>query len=153
MRVLSFLTLLVPLLEAIPHSLGNPTSAKHATRRSILTFSFQENDEYAGACRWKKMHSKQNLVLPNTVHSQESEQLYFSINTVLLVNTQSSYRPCILFRNTRKREAVQTHTLVVFCRIRWVNGWKNAAGAHSVRLLVDFSVYEFRSFGSLKPRP
>ena len=29
------------------------------------------------------------------------------------------------------------------------DGWKNTAGAHSIRFLVDFRVYKFRSFVSL----
>ena len=68
-RALSFLTLLVPL-EAAPRSLCNPTSVKHATRRSILTFSFQENNEYAGACRQKKTRGRQSLALPDMGHIQ-----------------------------------------------------------------------------------
>ena len=86
----ALLTLLVPL-EATPHSLcySAITSVKHATRRIILTFSFQGNDEYAGAYR-RKTRGRQSLALLDTVYSQEREQLYFNIKSGLLVSTQSA---------------------------------------------------------------
>ena len=62
--------MLVPL-EATPHSLRNPTSVNHASRRSILTFSFQGNDKYAGACRQKKTRGRQSLALPDASHIQK----------------------------------------------------------------------------------
>ena len=76
------------------------SKVSYPTKYIILTFSFQENDEYAGACRRKKTHGRQSLALPDTVYSQEREQPYFSINSGLLVGTQSSSRPCILSRYT-----------------------------------------------------
>ena len=58
----------------------------------------------------------------------------------------------------RPREAVQTevqtHTFAVFSvfhrsLIKITNGWKDVAGAHSIRFLLDFHVYAFQSFVSL----
>ena len=87
----SFLSLLVPL-EGIVHLLQNCTSAKYATQWTN-TFSFWRNDEYPGACRWKKVHARKSLALPGMVQSQEREQPYFNTNSGLLVSTQSSLKP------------------------------------------------------------
>ena len=46
----------------------------------------------------------------------------------------------------RERERGGANACVTY---KMTNGWKNVAGAHSVCFLVDFSVYEFRSFVSL----
>ena len=102
-----------------------------------------------------KTQGRKSLALPDTVHSQEIEQPYFNINSGLLVSTQRSLRPCILFRYTRERErqreAVQMHTYFVFhwSLTKMTDGRKDAPGAHSIRFLVDFRVYKFRSFVSL----
>ena len=86
----------------------HPYLCKHATRRSILTLSFQRNDEYAGACWRKKTRDGQSLALPDTAHRQEREQLYFNIKRGLLVSTQSSQRHKV--KGERETEAVQTYT-------------------------------------------
>ena len=82
MHALSFLTLLVSM-EAISHSLQNPTSVKYATWQSTLTFSFEGKD--------------------GTVHSQEREQADFNINSGLLVSTQSSSRPSYFVTREKAR--------------------------------------------------
>ena len=95
------------------------------------------------------------------VHSQEIKQPYFNINRGLLVSMQSSSRSCILFRYTRERDRERRCTprckhiclqyFSVFHRslTKMTNGRKDAAGAHSIRFLVDLCVYEFQSFISL----
>ena len=74
------------------------------TKYIILVFSFEGNSEYSGACQRKKMHRRQNLALPDMVHSQEMEQPYININSGMLVSTQSSLSLCTLFRYTGEKE-------------------------------------------------
>ena len=99
----SFPTLLVPL-EAIPHLLCTPTSVSMVPNEVRVTSSLQGNYEYTGACWWKKAHThRQSLALLETIHSQEREQLDFSIDSGLLVGTQSSLRPSGFVGHGRQR--------------------------------------------------
>ena len=101
---------IVPL-EATPHSLHNPTSVKHATRQSILTFLFQENDEYTGACRQKKTCGRQSLALPDVSHIQEIAHRDHASCSV------TRERGCTGEKlHGREREAVQMHTFALFSR-------------------------------------
>ena len=109
-------------LEATPHALRNPTLVKHATRRSILTFSFQRNDKYAGACRWKKTCGRQSLALLNVSHIQEiAHRVHVSYSvtrergcTIDITNLRLHRREVT---QGREREAVQKHTFAIFFRI------------------------------------
>ena len=72
----------------------------------ILTFLFLGNGECTGACRWKKTHDRQSLALPDTVHSQEEEELPdFNINSSLLVSTQSSSGDYLILLHRRERDS------------------------------------------------
>ena len=59
-----------------------------------------------------------------------------------------------LHERKRQLEGVQKHTFAVFSVFhrsltKMTNGREDANGAHPIRFLVDFLVYEFRSFVSL----
>ena len=133
-RALSFLTLLV-LLEAIPHSLRNPTSVKHATWWSTLMFSFQGNDEYAGTCQRKKTCGRQSLALRDVGHIQE---IAHRDHASCSATRERGYTE----ERERRCKRIHLQYLPVFHRslTKMTTGWKNAAGAPSVRFLVNFSV-------------
>ena len=131
----------------------------YPTKDRTLTFLFQGNDEYAGARRQKKIHGRQSLALPDAVHNQDIEQPYFNINSNLLVSTQSSARPCILFCYKRDRdwERGANRGANVYCSIfpysichlpRWQTVGRTQP-VLSISFFVDFHACKFRSFVSL----
>ena len=81
------------------------------------------------------------------------EQPYFTVNSGLLVSTQSSSR------TTRERERqckprckrihLQYFSVFHLWLTRMTDGWKDMVGAHSVCFLVHFSVHKFWSLGAL----
>ena len=153
------LTILVPL-EATPHSLRNPTSVKHATRRNILTFSFHGNDENAGACRWKKTRSgcRQSLALPDASNVQEiahRDHASCSVTRERGCTIDNTHSRLHRSEVTREREGGGANADVcgVFPVFDWsltkmTDAWKKVAGAPSVRF---WSTLVYRTFDRSSP--
>ena len=87
----------------------------------MLTFSFEGNDKYTGACRQKKC-GRQSLALPDASHIQEiahPDHASYSVTrergcTVDITHSQLHRREVT---RGREREAVQTYTFAIFSRI------------------------------------
>ena len=104
----------------------------------------QWNDEYAGACRRTKTRGRQNLALPDACRIQE-----------VALRDQASCSITWERGYTGEREMRYKHMRLQYFPVlhrsltSMTGGWKNEAGAPSVRFLVDFSVQKFQSFVSL----
>ena len=105
-KVNSLLRLLLGPDEVIQHSLRNPPFVNYITQQSNTYFSVLRGRKYTGACRLKKVHSRESLAFPYMVHRCTAALM--SNNDDLLVSMQVSLTSS--FHYTGEGEAEQMHT-------------------------------------------
>ena len=141
MRALSFLTLLVPLPNITSPVGGYSTLATQpylckACYLTKYTYVLVPREWWVHwACWWKKTRSRQSLALRDMGHIQEITHRDPASCSATRERgyTGERERQC-------KRMRLQYLPVFHWSLIKMTNSWKNAAGAPSVRFLVDFSV-------------